>query len=86
VHVTNSYLDLSHPVAAVAHDLGREAHLIVNEEDEASATFSSDWMLIGTQLSRRFAWIGAKETPVAPLPGRGVWTDDYSNLWEAMHH
>jgi SAM-dependent methyltransferase len=85
VHVTNSYLDLSHPVAAVAHDLGREAHLIVNEEDEASATFSSDWMLIGTQLSRRFAWIGAKETPVAPLPGRGVWTDDYSNLWEAMH-
>jgi hypothetical protein len=84
VHITNTYLDLSHPVAAVAQTLGREAHLIANQEDEDSATFESDWMLIGTHLLQRFAWIGDKESAVAALPHRRVWTDDFSNLWEAM--
>ena len=70
VHVTNTYLDLGRPVAALARSLGREAHLIVNQADDAGATFSSDWMLVGTGLSPRLAWIGGRETPLAPCPAR----------------
>jgi SAM-dependent methyltransferase len=83
VHVTNTYLDLARPVAAVAQSLGREAHLIVNEADDAGETFAADWVLVGSGLGARFPWLAARETPLA-TDGRRLWTDDFSNLWEAL--
>jgi predicted O-methyltransferase YrrM len=85
VNVTNTYLDLSRPVAATALALGREAHLIINRSEQRTATFEAHWLLIGTGLSERFAWIKQIERPLAPSSGQKVWTDDFSNLWEAMH-
>jgi spermidine synthase len=84
VHVTNTYLNLGRPVAALARSLGREAHLIVNPEDEDTTTFSADWVLIGTDLAARFPWIRDKETAVSA--GGRIWTDDFSNLWGALRH
>jgi hypothetical protein len=84
VHVTNTYLDLGRPVAALARSLGREAHLIVNVEDQATTTFAADWVLIGRDVGGRFPWIHQKEAAI-PAGGR-IWTDDFSNLWGALRH
>lgn len=83
VHVTNTYLDLARPVAAVARSLGREAHLIVNAADDAGDTFAADWVLAGADVGVRFPWITRRETPLAADQVR-VWTDDFSNLWRAL--
>jgi SAM-dependent methyltransferase len=84
VHVSNSYLDLSPPVAALARGLGREAHLVENEEDDTTRTFPADWVLVGDHESERFPWIKNTETEIAPSPGLRIWTDDFSNLWQIL--
>jgi predicted O-methyltransferase YrrM len=84
VHVSNSYLDLAPPVAALARQLGREAHLILNEEDLKTRTFSADWILVGVNESERFPWLKDKESEIALKPGLRIWTDDFSNLWQLL--
>ncbi|MGA2190517.1 MAG: fused MFS/spermidine synthase [Steroidobacteraceae bacterium] len=84
VHVSNSYLDLAPSIAALARQLGREAHLIVNEEDLTTRTFSADWILVGDNESERFPWIKAKESEITLKPDLRVWTDDFSNLWQVL--
>jgi hypothetical protein len=85
VHVSNSYLDLAAPVAALARQLGREAHLILNEEDLKTRTFSADWVLVGDNESERFPWIKDKESEIELRPGLRIWTDDFSNLWQLLN-
>jgi len=84
VHVSNSYLDLSSPVAALGRLLGHEAHLVENEENDATRTFPADWVLVGDHESERFPWIKEKETEIAISPGLRIWTDDFSNLWQIL--
>jgi spermidine synthase len=84
VHVSNSYLDLAPPVAALARQLGREAHLILNEENLKTRTFSADWMLVGDNESERFPWIKDKESQIALKPDLRLRTDDFSNLWQLL--
>jgi hypothetical protein len=84
VHVSNSYLDLAPSIAALARQLGREAHLIVNEEDLTTRTFSADWILVGDNESERFPWIKDKESEIRLKPDLRVWTDDFSNLWQVL--
>jgi SAM-dependent methyltransferase len=84
VHVSNLYLGLAPPVAALARTLGREAHLIRNEEDDETRTFPSDWVLVGDQEAKRFDWIGDREMLIPLLPGLRIWTDDFSNLWQSL--
>jgi SAM-dependent methyltransferase len=82
VHVSNKYLDLAPPVAALARELGLEAHLLHNEKDDDTHTFASDWMLVGRSMEGRFPWIAEMEVNIDIVPGLRVWTDDFSNLWQ----
>jgi hypothetical protein len=85
VHVSNAYLDLASPVAAVARYLGREAHLIVNDEDDKTRTFASDWVLVGNDEAARFPWFKDKEAKIREPASSRIWTDDFSNLWQILH-
>ena len=85
VHVSNSYLDLAPPVAALARQMGREAHLVQNEEDDRTRTFPADWVLVGDHESERFPWIKDKESKITLKSGLRVWTDDFSNLWQILN-
>jgi spermidine synthase len=84
VHVSNSYLGLAPPVAALAHALGRQAHLIRNEGDDETRTFPADWVLVGDHEAERFDWIGDLEMSIPLMPGLTIWTDDFSNLWQIL--
>jgi predicted O-methyltransferase YrrM len=85
VHVSNSYLDLAPPVAALARQMGREAHLVQNEEDDRTRTFPADWVLVGDHESERFPWIKDKESTITLKSGLRIWTDDFSNLWQILN-
>ena len=82
VHVSNKYLDLSPPVAALAHQIGQEAHLIESARNDETHTFASDWVLVGRGEKARFPWIEEQESDIDVIPGLRVWTDDFSNLWQ----
>ncbi len=84
VHTSNKYLNLAPPVALLAQESGREAHLIENKRDDATRTFSSDWILVGQNEGERYQWIKDAETVIAVPPGLRVWTDDFSNLWQVL--
>ena len=82
VHVSNKYLDLSPPVAALARRFGRESHLIANAKDDDTQTFAANWVLVGRRETARFPWIKDAESDIDIKPGLRVWTDDFSNLWQ----
>jgi len=84
VHVSNSYLNLAAPLAALAHQLGHEAHLIGNDDDDDTRTYQSDWVLVGDQVSARHPWITSEESAIESPPGLRTWTDDFSNLWQIL--
>ncbi len=84
VHTSNKYLDLSPPLALLARETGREAHLIESERDEDTQTFASDWVLIGMGEERRFPWMAEEESEIEVKPGLRPWTDDFSNLWQIL--
>jgi spermidine synthase len=86
VHVSNLFLDLSPIVARLAAAFGLSVVTVETNPpasaDEAEAQFSSEWML----LSRRplsDPEVVAASRPARERPGR-VWTDDFSNLLEAV--
>lgn len=84
VHVSNRYLNLVPVVARNAHDLGKAA-IDVDDEDEVADYFAdSDWVLaagdrnIFTDPSFKASGISAAEL----RPKLRPWTDDYSNLFQ----
>jgi hypothetical protein len=81
VHVSNSYVDLAPIVALAAERSGKLARMISNSSDESGVVDGSEWVLVTSQpefFSRLLR--GAK--PIAS--GARAWTDDYSNLWQAL--
>jgi hypothetical protein len=73
-------------VANIAKDLGKEAVVIHDlTVDGGSGTNSSEWVLVASDsaiLSDR----QIKDAAVAVESGAGLrtWTDDYSNLFQAL--
>jgi hypothetical protein len=85
VQVTNAYLDLAPVVARAARALGKSAILIENDDDLAHAIRASKWVLMTSDpiRARKLARIGGG-TPLNGNNGVRLWTDDYSNLFEAL--
>jgi hypothetical protein len=81
-HISNRYLNLAPVIANIAGELGlhcRSAEDML--DDAANGKEESHWML----LARREEDLGrlqrsSRFIPLAPEPGRRVWTDDYSNI------
>jgi SAM-dependent methyltransferase len=86
VHVSNRYVRLQPVVANIAKDLGKEAVVIHDPAvDGGSGTNSSEWVLVASDsaiLSDR----QITDASVAVESGAGLrtWTDDYSNLFQAL--
>jgi spermidine synthase len=85
VHVSNKYLDLQPVVAAAAADLGKEAVAIQNPEDPPKGITAAIWILVGDPAGfEAQKQIEAKGLIIFPPSRDRLWTDDYSNLFEAL--
>ncbi len=85
VHISNSYLDLQPVVAGAAAALGKESVLIVNPDDHSKGVFASIWVLVGDPNG----FEGEREIEshgimIGPRGKNRMWTDDFSNLFEAL--
>jgi len=84
VHVSNRYLDLVPVVSRNAHDLGRVAFDVDDEDEETDYFSDSDWVLV-TSDAAIFRDAAFKSSSVQPARMRSnlrPWTDDYSNLFQ----
>ncbi len=81
VHITNRYVDLAPVLARLAQEKGFACRLRDDERDFETGRDGSSWVVITRSerdlggLARNGAW-----KKMAPRPGVGVWTDDFSNL------
>jgi hypothetical protein len=82
VHVSNRFIDLAPIVAAAAARSGKTARLIDDESDDDIGGSSSDWVLVSDNLEF-FTRPALQRAEVVEQDGR-LWTDDYSNLWQAL--
>jgi hypothetical protein len=86
VHVSNRYLDLVPVVARNAHDLGKTA-VDVDDEDESADYYSdSDWVLVSSDAAifHDAAFKSSSVEPARLKPNLRPWTDDYSNLFQIL--
>jgi hypothetical protein len=85
VHISNRYLDLAPVVAAAAQNLGQQSRLVSNGDDDKYGVFQSDYVLV-TNRSGFFPnpLLEKQALPIELPPGTRRWTDDYSNLWQAL--
>jgi SAM-dependent methyltransferase len=85
VHTSNTYLNLPPVVQLLAADAGRDAQLIINEDNHRKLIDSSDWVLV--TRNRRF--LDSIDTtvliePISVPPNLRVWTDDFNNLFQIL--
>ncbi|MDP6515881.1 MAG: fused MFS/spermidine synthase [Alphaproteobacteria bacterium] len=89
VHISNRHLDFAPVLANLAADAGldarQQAYQVAEPDYLKTYKFDSHWVVIArpsrglADLDRNPAW-----RPLAPDPGTGVWTDDYSNILSAI--
>jgi SAM-dependent methyltransferase len=86
VHVSNRYLTLAPVVAAAAQGSGKQARLVDSEDDDKNGVFQASYVLVTSRpgffsnpLLEKLA------LPITLPPNMRRWTDDYSNLWQALH-
>jgi hypothetical protein len=86
VHVSNRYLDLVPVVSRNAHDLGRVAMDVDDEDEEADYFSNSDWVLVSSDAAifHDAAFKSSSVQPARIRPNLRPWTDDYSNLFQIL--
>jgi SAM-dependent methyltransferase len=85
MHVSNRHLNLAPVVEMAAESLGKRAVMIDTEDDDDNAVFTATWVMIsGRQSYFNYPFIRAAGTPVKPIAGLRMWTDDYSNLFRIL--
>ena len=82
VHVTNTYVKLAPIVARAAEQSGKFARMISIVGDDNGVVDRSDWVLV-TSSPEVFSGLLSEARPFAA--GSRSWTDDYSNLWQALN-
>ncbi len=83
-HVTNRHLQLAPVVQKLAQDAGLLA-ILVHDEAEGSRLRRTDWVLVSrkAQILARTEIIESAR-PFPAVPGLGVWTDDFNNLFQVL--
>ena len=85
VHVSNRYLRLSPVVAQLARELGKEARVIIDNEDDENQISPSEWVLVTANKSLfEMADLRDVAETIPIEPGLRTWTDDYSNLFQIL--
>jgi hypothetical protein len=84
VHVTNTFLDLRPVVVSAAEHFGL-ASVSVHAEVNGHISYASDWVLVSREpgLIDSVA-AGASHATKLQVPESRRWTDDYSNLFQAL--
>lgn len=83
-HVTNRFLRLAPVVQRIAAAKGLHARLI-HDDPSAPALRRTDWVLVASDRAiLEQAPIRSAGTPISPIPGLEVWTDDFNNLFEVL--
>ncbi len=86
VHVSNRYLDLVPVVSRNAHDFGKTA-MDINDEDEEEDYFSnSDWVDVASDgaIFHDAVFKSSSVTLARMRSNLRPWTDDYSNLFQIV--
>ncbi len=78
-HISNWSFDLAPVVARIAAAEGLQSRLVASNGDPDRLTYTSYWVLAGRDLAR----FHRLSSPL-PADSRRPWTDDYSNLLEAV--
>jgi SAM-dependent methyltransferase len=83
-HVTNRFLRLSPVVKQIADEQNLRTALVVDDAEETDYS-RTDWVLV-TRNDKLLADkdIGKATSPIDPIPGLAVWTDDYNNLFRIL--
>jgi SAM-dependent methyltransferase len=83
-HVTNRFLDLAPVVKRVADELGVHVALIADDAEESDLA-RTDWVLVTRDKALlEHPEIAKFTTEIADIPGLGVWTDDFNNLFRIL--
>lgn len=84
IHVSNRHLKLEPVVARLARALRKDA-LLIDTEDAENLVYGATWVLLTSKrdVFERLALENAG-SPLTPMRGLRVWTDDYSNLFQIM--
>jgi spermidine synthase len=84
MNVTNTFLDLRPVVVAAAERLGL-ASVWVHCDGDERVSYTNDWVLVSRDRQRIEAVASsAKHAAKLEVPESRLWTDDYSNLFEAL--
>jgi hypothetical protein len=83
-HVTNRFLRLPPVVANIARAKGLHVALIHDENDNPLLR-NTDWILVARNpaVLAQYA-IGSRRAAIPDIPGLGVWTDDFNNLFDVL--
>jgi hypothetical protein len=82
-HVTNRFLRLAPVVKNIADEYGLMS-LLVSDEGEGDLAYT-DWVLVTRNAKILLRpEIASVAREIEPLPGLGVWTDDFNNLFRIL--
>ncbi len=83
-HITNRFLWLAPVVENIAAAKGLHVALIHDENDNP-ALRNTDWVLVArTRAVLEREAIRKASSPIRPIPGLGVWSDDFNNLFDVL--
>jgi hypothetical protein len=85
-HVSNRYVDLAPEIACLASVSGMQSRQIENPSNDVTGAYLSDWILVTNNTAfLNLPEVASASKPIAPAPGLGTWTDDYSSLRSLVH-
>jgi len=83
-HVTNRFLDLAPVVKRIAGEHGLQVALIADDAEESDFA-RTDWVLVTRdQALLQRPEIARFASEISDIPGLGVWTDDFNNLFRIL--
>lgn len=83
-HISNRYLDLKPIAKALADQLGKQALLIENKDDERHGVTRSEWVLLTSNQALLDDPEVVAQTEVWPSKKAILWTDDFTNLYQVL--
>ena len=83
IHISNLYFDLKSIVSGLARNASFEATIVSDEEASCPGALKSCWVLMSTKKEILTNALGAAQ-PIIPAGKPVLWTDDKSNLFQAL--
>jgi len=84
VHITNQFINLAPPLAAVADDLHKQAVVVVNQDKETLGASIAIWVLITDDVAALPNLPQESWRTLSRLEKYQAWTDDYSYIFRLL--